>query len=150
MYLSLIGKSIRLNNTFVELNRGLGVARLIFVPEVHVVKAEPLWIALIPLKLVQKGPSGVAFHIHSIPDSCRLTTNKIQYDFWWFCHHLHTIKSFQTWLPCVEHKQIYFWSIKLYNIVLHPIDFHYTDKNGLNILQKIFWNHASLKQHEDE
>lgn len=42
MYLSLIGKSIRLNDAFVELNRGLGVARLIFVPEVHIVKAEPL------------------------------------------------------------------------------------------------------------
>ncbi len=109
MYLSLIGKSIRLNDAFVELNRGLGVARLIFVPEVHIVKAEPLWIALIPLKLVQKGPSGVALHIHSIPDSCRLTTNKIQYNLWWFCDHLHTIKSFQTWLSCVEHKRKYFF-----------------------------------------
>lgn len=42
MYLSLIGKSIGLDDAFVELNRGLGVARLIFVPEVHIIQAEPL------------------------------------------------------------------------------------------------------------
>lgn len=148
MYLSLIGKSIRLNNTFVELNRGLGVARLIFVPEVHIVKAEPLWIALIPLKLVQKGPSGVALHIHSIPDSCRLTTNKMQYHLWWVCHYLHTIKSFQTWLSCVEHKTYIFLVHTMIQYCFAP---HWLPLYGQKLSsQKIFWNHTSLKQHDDK
>lgn len=68
-YLSLIGKSIGADDAFVKLNRGFGIARLVFVPEVHIVQAKPLGVAFIPLKLVQQGPCGVALHIDSIFDS---------------------------------------------------------------------------------
>lgn len=67
-YLSLIGKSVGADDTFVILNRSLGVARLVFVPEVHVVQAKPLGVAFIPLKLVEQGPGSVAPDVDSIFD----------------------------------------------------------------------------------
>lgn len=68
-YLSLIGKSIEADDAFVKLNRSFGIARLVFVPEVHIVQAKPLRVTFIPLKLVQQGPCSVALHIDSIFDS---------------------------------------------------------------------------------
>lgn len=68
-HLSLIGKSIGADYTFVELNRSFGIARLVFVPEVHIIQAKSLGVAFIPLKLVQQGPGSVALHIDSIFDS---------------------------------------------------------------------------------
>lgn len=67
-YLSLIGKSVGRDDAFVKLNRSFGIARLVFVPEVHVVQAKPLGVAFIPLKLVQQGPSSVALHVDAIFD----------------------------------------------------------------------------------
>lgn len=68
-YLSLIGKAVGADDAFVKLNRSFGIARLVFVPEVHVVQAEPLGVAFVPLKLVQQGPSSVALHVDSVFDS---------------------------------------------------------------------------------
>lgn len=67
-YLSLIRESIGADDAFVKLDRRFGVARLVLVPEVHVVQAEPLRVALVPLKLVQQGPGGVAPHVDSVFD----------------------------------------------------------------------------------
>lgn len=69
MYLSLIGKSIGADDALVKLNRGFGIARLVFVPEVHIVQAESLGVAFVPLKFVQQGPRSVALHVGSIFDS---------------------------------------------------------------------------------
>lgn len=68
-HLSLVGKTIGADNAFVKLNRSFGVARLVFIPEVHVVQAKPLRVAFIPLKLVQQGPCSVSLHIDSVFDS---------------------------------------------------------------------------------
>ena len=54
LYLSLIGESIRTDDAFVVLNRGFWITGFIFVPEVYVVEAKPLRVALIPLKLVEQ------------------------------------------------------------------------------------------------
>lgn len=67
-YLSLIGKSVGTDDSLIELDRGFGVARLVFVPEVHVVQAKPLRVAFIPLKLVKQGPGRVALHVDSVFD----------------------------------------------------------------------------------
>lgn len=67
-HLSLIGESIGGDDAFVKLNRSFGIARLVFVPEVHIVQAKPLGVAFVPLKLVQQGPCGVALHVDSIFD----------------------------------------------------------------------------------
>lgn len=67
-YLSLIGKSVGTDDSLIELDRGFGVARLVFVPEVHIVQAKPLRVALIPLKLVKQGPGRVAPHVDSVFD----------------------------------------------------------------------------------
>ncbi len=68
-HLSLIRKSVGADDTFVKLNWSFGVAGFVFVPEVHIVQAKPLWVAFIPLKLVQQRPRSVALHISSIFDS---------------------------------------------------------------------------------
>lgn len=65
-HLSLIGETVGADNAFVKLNRSFGIARLVFVPEVHIVQAKPLGVAFIPLKLVQQGPCGVSLHTDSI------------------------------------------------------------------------------------
>ena len=65
-YLSLIGEAIGTDDTLVVLNRSLGVPGLVLAPEVHIVQAKPLGIALVPFKLVQQRPGGVASHIDSI------------------------------------------------------------------------------------
>lgn len=67
--LSLIGKSIGADNAFVKLNRSFGIARLVFVPEVHIVQAKSLRETFIPLKFVQQRPCSVALHIDSVFDS---------------------------------------------------------------------------------
>lgn len=66
VYLSLIGKSIGADNAFVKLNRSFGIARLVLVPEVHVVQAKPLGETFIPLELVQQRPRSVALHVDSV------------------------------------------------------------------------------------
>lgn len=68
-HLSLVGKSIGADDALVKLDRSFGIARLVFIPEVHIVQAKPLGVALIPFKLVQQGPCGVALHIDPIFDS---------------------------------------------------------------------------------
>lgn len=71
MYLSLIGEAVRTDEAFVELDRGLRVARLVFVPEVHVEESKPLRVAPVPLKVVQQRPGGVALHVHPVFDRCQ-------------------------------------------------------------------------------
>lgn len=68
-HLSLIGKSIEADDAFVKLDRSFGIARLVFISEVHIVQAESFRVPFIPLKLVQQGPGGVALHVHPISDS---------------------------------------------------------------------------------
>lgn len=76
VYLSLIGKAVRADDAFVELDRGLRVARFVFVPEVHVVEAEPLGESFIPLKVVQERPRGVALHVDSVFNRCDRKTQR--------------------------------------------------------------------------
>lgn len=66
VYLSLIGKAIRADDTFIELDRGLRVAWFVFAPEVHIVESEPLRVSFIPLKVVEERPGRVALHIHPV------------------------------------------------------------------------------------
>lgn len=67
-YLSLIGKSIGADDAFVELHRRFGITGLVLVPEVHIIQAEALGVAFVPLKLVQQRPCGVAPDVDSIFD----------------------------------------------------------------------------------
>ena len=75
-HLSLIGESVGADDAFVVLNGGLGIAWLVLVPEVHVVQAEPLGVAFVPLKLIQQGPGCVATHVHPVSDGCKNTSRK--------------------------------------------------------------------------
>ena len=79
--LSLIGEAIGTDDALVILNRRLGVAGLVLVPEVHVEQAKPLGVALVPLKLVQQRPRRVASHVDSIFNGCvmsQISTNVLQ------------------------------------------------------------------------
>lgn len=70
VYLSLAGEAVGADDAFIVLDRGLGVARLVLVPEVHVEEPKPLSVSFIPLKVVQQRPGCVALHVHPIPDCC--------------------------------------------------------------------------------
>lgn len=67
-HLSLIGKTIGADDAFVKLHGSFGISGFVFVPEVHIVQAKPLRVALIPFKLIQQGPGSVAPHIDAIFD----------------------------------------------------------------------------------
>lgn len=70
-HLSLVGEAVGANEALVELDRGFGVAWLVLVPEVDVEEPKPLRETFVPLKVVQEGPGRVAFHVHTVLDSCQ-------------------------------------------------------------------------------
>lgn len=78
VYLSLIGKAIRADDAFIELDRGLRVAWFVLVPEVHVVEPEPLRESFIPLEVVEERPGCVALHIYPILNRCKMARGREQ------------------------------------------------------------------------